>query len=53
METYYSGNFVESMKVTLMRTPRNQEYGVLIDHLLESGKAFSEGIGLLSAELLL
>lgn len=33
-ETWCSGNFLESMKVGLMKTPSNEIYGVSIGHLL-------------------
>jgi hypothetical protein len=39
-------NFLESMRVTLVRTANNGGYWVWTGHLLEPGKAFSDRLGL-------
>lgn len=47
-----SGQFLESMKVILVRTSCNGEYRFNSDHLWEPGKASSNRTRLYSAELL-
>ena len=34
VETWFTGSFLESMMVILVRTPSNGEYGFLTGHLL-------------------
>lgn len=52
METQFSENFLEYLKVILMRTSSNGEYKASTGHLLQPGEASSGGTGLHSIELL-
>lgn len=52
VQTYHMQNFMLSVTVILMRTPRNGEYRVSTGHLLESGESCSSRIRLYSIEFL-